>query len=78
MRRMIAEDEALRPDRQIIDAVAAREAGTVVNLTAARQMICRQHRHDVLPCQGRPHWQRQTSSTLRNQEAPRLQHICWR
>ena len=64
MGRMIAEDEALRPDRQIIDAVAAREAGTVVNLTAARQMICRQRRHDVLSCQGRLLWQWETNQTL--------------
>ena len=51
MRRMIDEGDAMRPNPQIINAVAAKEAGALINLTAARQMMNRQRRrlHPVLP-----------------------------
>ena len=63
MRRMIHEGEALRPNRQIINAVAAGEAGAVITPRQPAKCSTGNVGDSTLHCPGRLSWQRQMYPT---------------
>ena len=54
MRRMVREEGALLPNRQVINAVARGEAGAAMPTGPARQMLNRQRRHNHPALPGTP------------------------